>query len=173
MFRRINKVQLGINLIIIVGIIYYFNEIKIQSRDIPLTSVVIAKEDIQENTLITSDLVETVERYTDDLLQLKGYITGDESKILGKLAVSAIYKNEPVVLNRLTEAPEEHSEDGIARTYFAMKIGSDTDRSLRINKNSKIDIWRTEIKSMDGGPKDSLLTVARMSSSNLIQDPSL
>lgn len=136
-----NRLVIAISLIVITCIIYYFQNIKEYKADIPMSGVIVAKETIPENTIITKDMIFKDARYTHDLLKQKGYLTSKEEKVLGKRTRVPIYKDEPVNLKRLIEnEPYMDEKDSIKRTMFVIAV-ENLDKALNIKKGSYIDIW--------------------------------
>ena len=132
---------IAVALIIIVGIIYYFQNIKEHEVEIPLSEVIVAKEYIPENTVITKDMIFKEARYTHDLLKQKGYLTSKEENILGKRTRVPLYKDEPVNMERLIEnKPYMDESDDLKKTMFTISINN-LDKALDIKRGSYIDLW--------------------------------
>ncbi len=136
-----NKIVIAVALIVIVCVVYYFQNIKEYKAEIPLSKVVVAKQYIPENTVVTKDMVVQEARYTTDLLKQKGDLTSKLENVLGKRTRVPIYKDEPVNLKRLiVNKPYMDDKDSINKRMFVIAIGN-LDKALSIKKGSYIDIW--------------------------------
>lgn len=136
-----NKVIIAVCLIVIACVIFYFSEIKDYNVEIPKSGVIIAKDYIPENTVITKDMIIKDARYTQDLLKQKGDLTSKEENIIGKRTRVPIYKDEPINLKRLIEnEPYMDDRDNIDKKMFVIAIDN-YDKALNIKPGSYIDIW--------------------------------
>ena len=136
-----NKIIIAVSLLVIALIIFYFQNVKEYEVEIPLSGVIVAKENIPDNTVITQDMIVKEARYTTDLLKQKGDLTSMEEKVLGKRTRVPIYKNEPVHLKRLLEnKPYMEEKDSIKKKMFTIAI-AEKDKALNIQKGNYIDIW--------------------------------
>lgn len=142
MLKKIsNKVIIAIALLVIAGIVFYYQNIKSYEVEVQKSTVVVANEDIPFNTLITKEMIVIDERYTPDLLKQSDNITGGEENIIGKRTNSPIYKGEPISTKKLIENKKYMEDDDTKkRTMFTIMI-AETDKSLNIEKNSYIDVW--------------------------------
>lgn len=134
-------------LVLASGIFFYQN----QKEEIPKqTEIIVAKQYIPENTVITNSMLKKEKRQTDDLLKQKGDITGSVEKIVGKRTVTPLYKEELVNLNRLTQN-KDYMKEKEKKQLFVVPIDT-TDRALNIEKGSYIDIWLepTENSELEG-----------------------
>lgn len=137
-----NKLIIAIALIVITVVIFYFQNIKEYEAEIPMTSVIVATENIPENTIITEDMVQTESRYSEDLLKQKDNLTSTMEKVVGKRTVTPIYKNEEINVKRLLENEEYMDEkDSQEKRMFTILIESTKDKALNIQEGSFIDIW--------------------------------
>lgn len=134
-------------LVLASGIFFYQN----QKEEIPKqTEIIVAKQYIPENTVITNSMLKKEKRQTDDLLKQKGDITGSVEKIVGKRTITPLYKEELVNLNRLTQN-KDYMKEKEKKQLFVVPIDT-TDRALNIEKGSYIDIWLepTENSELEG-----------------------
>jgi len=131
---------IAIAIILIIGVIYYYEEMKEVKVDIATTPVVVVKDDIPENTVITEDMVSIDKRHTNDLLKEQDLITSQLDKVVGKRTRVPLYANETVKLNRILDNEPYMSSDNLNKKQVAFKI-VDTDKALDIKKGDYIDIW--------------------------------
>jgi len=137
-----NKLIIAIALIIITVVIFYFQNIKEYEVAVPMTSVVVAIEDIPENTIIKESMVQLEERYSEDLLKQKDSLTSTLEKIVGKRTITPIYKNEEINQKRVVENEKYMDEkDSEKRRMFTISIETTMDKALNIKEGSFIDIW--------------------------------
>ena len=138
--RKIGSLTIiGIAIVVIVGVIFYYEEIREVKVEIPKTNVVVAKKDIPENTVITEDMITVDKRYTKDLLKQKGNITSHIEKVLGKRTRVPLYKNETIKLDRLLNN-EPYMNDDYGKKQIEIALYP-IDKALNIKKGSFIDIW--------------------------------
>ncbi|WP_160198060.1 SAF domain-containing protein [Senegalia massiliensis] len=137
------KVVVAIFIIIIVGIIYYFQEMKTYERvDIEKESVVVAVEDIPENTIIEKDMVKVEERFRGDVNKQKMFegVTGDIDLIIGRRTITPLYRNEIVHRDRLIENEPYMNDIDLDKNKFMITV-MDEDKALDIQEGDYIDIW--------------------------------
>lgn len=135
--KKVNiKNVIGVAILLLVGVVYYYEEIKVTSVNIPLKQVVVAKGDIPENIIITDDLVVIEERYSQDIERNEHY-TATIGDVVGKRSISPIYAHEPINLNRLIENKDYMEKD---TAEFAIQL-KDESKALNIKQGSYIDIW--------------------------------
>lgn len=136
-----NYTLIGIFILIIVALTFYFVEVREANAEIATVGVVIATQDIDSNQVITADMVKVDNRYTEDQLKEQGNITSELSKVIGKRSKAPIYKGETIKLQRVIENrsymnPDQEKKGNI----FSMVVGK-TDKALDIKKGDYIDIW--------------------------------
>jgi hypothetical protein len=120
---------------------YYYQEVRVVETKTPMSSVIVAKQYIPENTVITDAMIHKESRNNADLMKQKGDLTSKEEKVIGKRTRVPIYANEAVNLQRLMEnAPYMDEKDDIKKTMFVISIDN-TDKALDIKTGSYIDIW--------------------------------
>lgn len=129
----------AIAIIIIVGIIYYYEEIREIKVEIPKTNVVVATKYIPANTVIEEDMITIEKRYTQDLLKQKDNLTSSIDKVLGKRTRVSLYKNEEIVLDRLIENKPYMNAD-YDKKQIEIALYS-TDKALNIKEGCFVDIW--------------------------------
>lgn len=130
---------IAISILIIVGVVYYYEEIREVKVEIPKTNVVVATKDIPANTVIEEDMITIEQRYTEDLIKQKDILTSHIEKILGKRTRVPLYKNEEIVLNRLIEN-KPYMNDDYSKRQIEIALYS-TDKALNIKEGSFIDVW--------------------------------
>lgn len=135
------KTIIALGLLVVAGGIYYFQNLE-KKEEIPkTTTVIVAKEYIPENTLITKEMVKEDSRNTEDLMKQKGDLTSKAENVVGKRAVTPIYKEEVINLKRLIEnQPYMDERDSEGKTLYVIAINAN-DRALNIKKGSYIDVW--------------------------------
>lgn len=111
-----------------------------QKQEVPKeTKVLVAKNDIPENTIVTKDMLKEDFRKTDDLMKQKEYITSNFENIVGRRTTTPLYKEEIVNLKRLIKN-EDYMNEKDKKQLFVVPIDT-TDKALDIKKGSYIDIW--------------------------------
>lgn len=135
------KTIIAIGLLVVAGGIYYFQNSE-KKEEVPKNTVVIvAKDYIPENTLITKEMVKEDSRNTEDLMKQKGDLTSKVENVVGKRVITPIYKEEAVNLKRLIDnQPYMDEKDSEGKTLYVIAINSN-DRALNIKKGSYIDVW--------------------------------
>ena len=61
----------AVALVIIAMVVFYFQNIKQYKADVPVSKILVAKQTIPENTVITEEMIMEDTRYTQDLLKQK------------------------------------------------------------------------------------------------------
>ena len=136
-----NKMIVAIALVIIAMVVFYFQNIKKYKADVPVSKILVAKQTIPENTVITEEMIIEDTRYTQDLLKQKGDITSNKDKVIGKRTRVPIYEGELINLNRLIEnKPYMDERDAKKKTMFVIEV-ENMDKALNIRPGSYIDIW--------------------------------
>lgn len=137
-----NKLIIALALITIAGVVFYYENIKKYDFEIPTETIIVANENIPENTIVTENMIQKDTRYQGDILKQQDYIVLNEKEIIGKRTRVPIYKNEAIYTNRLIEN-ELYMEDNNdeKKTQFILSIYN-LDKALDIKKGSYIDIWQ-------------------------------
>lgn len=142
MLNKIKKISrltiIAISILIVVGLVYYYEEIKEVEIEIGVTKVISAKVDIKENTIITEDMIYIDERFTTDIEKEKNKIILKKEDVIGKRTITPLYANETIKKDRVIEnKPYMNIEDlkQIALELYA------NDKALDIQKSDYIDIW--------------------------------
>ncbi len=138
---------IGVFLLVVVGIVYYYNEMKDYSEEIQKQTIVVAATNIPENTVITEQMLETKDLYVGDLLAEKEYITKDIKKVVGKRTLVPIYQGEKINLNRLLEN-KEYMKNNQDKTMIALQLIK-TDQALGLKAGEYIDIWAVTRNDFD------------------------
>lgn len=132
------KTVIAIAIIIVTGVVYYYEQIREQKTEVPFASVVVAAVDIPANTVVTGDMVAIDRRYAPDLVKEGKQLVSSPDKVVGKRTLAPVFKNEPVHTGRLVE--DERYMDGRKGTLFAIPVAKE-DRVLGILKGSYVDLW--------------------------------
>lgn len=139
MLKKINKLSIiAISIIIIVGVVFYYEEIKEAEVNIDTTKVVIVKEDIKENTVIKDDMVFLDYRYSDDIKKTDKNIFFKLEDVIGKRTVVPLYANEIINKNRIIENKTYMNNKDVKQVSLEL---IDSDKALDVKKGDYIDIW--------------------------------
>lgn len=136
------KIMIATVLFVAAGGIYFFQNAETKAEIPKTTAVIVAKDYIPENTLITEDMVKEDLRNTEDLMKQKGDLTAKFENIVGKRTATPVYKEEAVNMKRLIENQMYMDEkDAEGKMLYVIAINSH-DRALNIKKGSYIDVWK-------------------------------
>lgn len=136
-----NRVLTALFIVIIVGVVYYYQEIRVVEQEIKKIPVIVTTADIPENTIIEESMVTTEERYVEDQQKEKGYITSHLDKVVGKRTKVPLYKGETVKLKRLMDDEKymKYYDDTNKKiTYFSLRK---EDKAINFKEGGFIDIW--------------------------------
>lgn len=125
-------------LLLIIGIIYYYEDFKEVDVEIPMQEVIVFKEDVPENIIIKNEMLVIEKKYSEDVKKEKDVITSMED-IEGKVTIVPIYKGELIKKDRLIEYNEDFNNNMI-KTEISLQL-NEIDRALNIKKGEYIDIW--------------------------------
>lgn len=138
--KKISKLSItAISIIIIVGIVFYYEEIKETEEEIKTTKIVTAKKYIPENTVITKDMIYLDNRYLKDVEKEKQNIAFKLEDIIGKRTLVPMFENEAVKLSRLIKN-KEYMNDNKDKKLITFELAND-DKALDIKRGDYIDIW--------------------------------
>lgn len=131
--------MLAIFLIIIAGIIFYYEEINVKEQEgaIKTIDVIVTSGYIPENTVIEKDMLAVVKRYDDGAVK-PGEIAVRYDEIVGKRTAVPLYKGEQINRNRLIENKSYMNQD--IQTQTVIKL-TDVDKALKLQEGDYIDIW--------------------------------
>lgn len=147
-FAKISNYKiLAICLLLIVGIMYYYENIKDVSSEIPTKNVIVVKENIPENTVIEKEMLALDKRYEADATKEIGIaITLEE--IVGKRTIVPLYKGETIKNERITENKEYMNED-INKKQISFQV-NEIDQALNLKNGEFIDMWVVPINFETG-----------------------
>ena|GEM_PF-712984 len=135
---KLSKLKmLAICLLIIAGIVFYYEEIKENEVNISTIDVIVAVNDITENEVITKDMITKEKRYSGDVMK-NNDIVKTESDVIGKRTIVPIFKGEPINSNRIIENKEYMNKKD--QTQIALTL-TEVDKALDLKVNDYIDIW--------------------------------
>lgn len=139
MLKKINKLTIiAISMIIIVGIVFYYEEIKKTELTVSTTKVVAVKKYIKENTVITKDMVYEDERYSADLEKEHKNIVLKKEDVIGKRTVVPLFQNEIIKNDRLIENKTYMNNTDDKQISLELIDG---DKALDLKKGNYIDVW--------------------------------
>jgi hypothetical protein len=142
-----SKIVLGIAILLIAGLIFYFNEFRTTVEELPRTTVVVAAEDIPADTVIKEDMVTLEERFSESLYQEASgekVFAGDPKTVIGKRTLVPIFKGESIRTQRLItnlSYMDDRSDDE-KRTLYVLMV-QEIDKALELKAGGLIDIWQT------------------------------
>lgn len=137
-----NRVIIGVAIILIVAIVYYFQEVKVYEVGVQLAEVIMPIKDIPENTVITEEMLGIGTMYAGDIAKVKDDIVGDLGEVLGMRTRVPLYTGETIRKARLLNN-ELHMElaDNREETLFAFELEDNADKTLSLDRASFVDIW--------------------------------
>ncbi len=137
---RFSKLSmLAIFLIIIAGIIFYYEEINVKEQANPIKTmdVIVTTVYIPENTVIEKEMLDVEKRYDDGAVKPRE-IAVKYDEIVGKRTAVPLYKGEQINRNRLIENKSYMNSD--IQTQTVIKL-ADADKALKLQEGDYIDIW--------------------------------
>ncbi len=135
---KISKLTiLAVCLLLIAGIIYYYENLKEPDYKIETVNVVVAIQNIKENTVITSDMIRLESRYRVDISKQTDTIL-TYAEALGKRTKVPLYEGEVVSKNRVIEDKSWMSEKDEKQISFNL---TENDKAVNIISGDYIDIW--------------------------------
>lgn len=146
-FAKISNYKIiALCIVVIIAVIYYYEDFKEVEVTIPMKDVVVLINDIPENTIVKQEMVTLERRYQEDVLK-EGNIAISFNEVVGKRTKVPLYKGELIKVDRLI-INEEHMNGVNLKTDIAFQL-NDTDRALNLKKGNYIDIWLepTDLKS--------------------------
>ncbi|MDD4805027.1 MAG: SAF domain-containing protein [Candidatus Pacebacteria bacterium] len=147
-FKKFNKISnykiVALCVLLIAGVMYYYEEIRAAEIErVPTVEVVVLKNNVAENTVITEEMVSKELRYLDKYTKDANIIKVVED-IVGKRTRVPLYKGELISGDRLLVNDSSMDEQG--KTKISLQI-NEVDRSLGLKKGEFIDIWASPIVS--------------------------
>ena len=141
---KLSKLKmLAICLIIIAGIVFYYEEVKENEVNINTIDVIVAVTDIAENEVITKDMITKEKRYSEDVMKNKDIVKTD-SEVIGKRTIVPLFKGETINSNRIIENKEYMN--GKDQTQIALAL-TEVDKALELREGDYIDIWLEPVSS--------------------------
>jgi hypothetical protein len=145
--RKFNKVSnfkiLALCVLLIAGIMYYYEEVRaVEIERVPTVEVVVLRNDVSENAVITEEMVSLELRYSDRYLK-EADVARKVEDVVGKRTRVPLYGGELISSGRLLEDSDCMDKPG---TEISLQIG-EIERALNIKKGDYIDIWATAIVS--------------------------
>lgn len=146
--KRFNKISnykiIALCVLLIAGVMYYYEEIRAAEIErVPTVEVVVLKNDVAENTVITEEMVSKelryLDKYTKDANIVKAVVD-----IVGKRTRVPLYKGELISSDRLLV--NDSSMDEQSKRKISLQV-NEIDRALGLKKGDFIDIWATPIVS--------------------------
>lgn len=135
---NISKLMIvAICILLLTGVIFYYEELKDDSYEIETVEVVVLSRNIKENTILTQNYVHIEERYKEDVLKQSNIICNLDDAI-GKRTKVPLYRNEILNSNRVIK--NESWMDSKDKTQISIEI-CDVDKAHLIKKGDYIDIW--------------------------------
>ena len=129
---------LAICLLLLAGIIYYYENLKEPDYKIETVNVVVAVQNIKENTIITSDMIRLESRYKVDISKQTDTIL-TYAEALGKRTKVPLFEGEVVSKNRVIEDKSWMSEKDEKQISFNL---TENDKAVSIISGDYIDVWR-------------------------------
>ncbi|WP_440977642.1 SAF domain-containing protein [Sedimentibacter sp. LTW-03] len=141
--------MLAMFLIIIAGIIYYYEEINVKEHAVSIETidVIVAADYVPENTVINKEMLTVEKRYIENINDSDN-IAVKYDEIVGKRTIVPLYKGEEINMGRLVEN-KSYMNDEI-QTQTVIKL-TDVDKALKLQEGDYIDIW---IEASSQGKED-------------------
>lgn len=147
-FTKISNYKiLALCILVIIGVIYYYEDLREIEIEIPKNDVVVFKEDVTENTIIKEDMLILEQRYAEDIMKEKNIATAFD-EVIGMRTKVPIYKGEAINKERLI-LNDNNTNSGTLKTDVPFQV-NDTDRALNLKKGDYIDIWIEPIDIKSG-----------------------
>jgi hypothetical protein len=145
--RKFNKISnfkiLALCVLMVVGIMYYYEEVRIVEKiELPTVEVVVPKSDIPAGAILSREMFVIERRYEDYVLK-QGSVATTLDEVVGKRAGVPLYKGEMVSSERLLMIGGSVNKKGAG---IAFKI-NEVDRALNLKKGDFIDIWAVPVVS--------------------------
>jgi len=147
-FAKISNYKiLAICVLIIIGVVYYYEDYKEIKIEIPTKDVIVFTVDIPENTVIEKEMLTIEKRYKEDVLKESNIVTSFD-EVVGKRTKVPVFKGETINNDRLL-VNQDFMNDKENKKEISFQI-NDIDKALNINKGDFIDIWREPIDMKSG-----------------------
>ncbi len=124
-------------LVILAAVFYYFEKVRVPETNIETTEVIVAVNDIPENTIIDKEMLTVEKRYTEDVMKTSNIVTRC-NEIIGKRTIVPLYKGELINNNRIIENKGYMNSKN--QTQIALAI-NEVDKALELKEGDYIDIW--------------------------------
>lgn len=137
-FNRISNYKIvAICVLLIAVMMYYYEEVREEEVVIPTQQVIVLKNDIPENTVITEAMLSKETRIEDEFVK-KADIVKTIDDVLGKRTRVPLYEGELISNKRLLVNDDSANEVG--KTKISLQI-NEIDRALGLMKGDFIDVW--------------------------------
>lgn len=136
-FKVSRLMILAICLLLVTGIIYYYEEIKEPELEVETVDVIVAVKDIKENTVINSDMVALEKRYKSNALKQNDLLL-DINAVIGKRARVPLYKGEVINYNRIIE--DKLWMRNLDEKQISLNLAQN-DKAIDINIGDYVDLW--------------------------------
>lgn len=150
--KKFNKVSnykiLAVCVLLIVGIMYYYEEIKEPDIKLPSQQVAVLVADVPANTVIEESMVVVERRFEDKFLK-ESDIAKSAEEVVGKRTRVPLFKGELINNDRLL-VNQEYMDESIDKRQISFQI-NDIDQALNLNKGDFVDVWviRNNIESLE------------------------
>jgi len=150
--KKFNKVSnykiLAVCVLLIVGIMYYYEEIKEPDIKLPSQQVAVLVADVPANTVIEESMVVVERRFEDKFLK-ESNIAKSAEEVVGKRTRVPLFKGELINNDRLL-VNQEYMDESIDKRQISFQI-NDIDQALNLNKGDFVDVWviRNNIESLE------------------------
>lgn len=145
--------MLAMFLIIIAGIIFYYEEIDVKEQEslIETTDVIVIADYIPENMIIEKEMLSVEKRYVENI-NVSDDIVVKYDEIVGKRTVVPLYKGEQINKNRLIENKNYMNNEFQTQTVIQL---TDADKALKLQEGDYIDIWIETLSQGKEGESNS------------------
>lgn len=130
-------------IIIVISIIYYYEDYREVKIEIPTKDVIILTANIPENIIIEKSMLTIEKRYKEDVIKESNIATTYE-EVVGKRTKVPIYKGETINNDRLL-VNQEYMNDKENTKEISFQL-EQIDQALNLKKGDYIDIWIEPIK---------------------------
>lgn len=138
-FAKISNYKiLALCVLVIIAVIYYYEDYREVEVHIPTKEVVVLKDDVPENTVIDRDMLVLEQRYEEDILK-QSNIAISFDDVVGKRTLVPLYKGEIIKKDRLI-INEEYMNNKTIKTEISFQL-NEIDKALNLQKGDYIDIW--------------------------------
>lgn len=150
--KKFNKISnykiLAVCVLLIVGIMYYYEEIKEPDIKLPSQQVAVLVADVPANTVIKESMVVVERRFEDKFLK-ESNIAKSVEEVVGKRTRVPLFKGELINNDRLL-INQDYMDESIDKRQISFQI-NDIDQALNLKKGDFVDVWviRNNIESIE------------------------